>query len=278
MFTRIRKPITTLVLTAGAALFFTAAQAQTARFVSSTGSNANNCTRNAPCRTLQRGIAMTPAGGELQILDSGVYGNAVTIGKSITISAVGVSATVGSITIDAPGATVVLRGLLLNGTSAPGLSSGLAIEEAAVVHIVNCEIERFPGSGIVITAFLAQVLVSQTTARSNGLHGLLLFRPSGGTTRLLIVNSRFERNGSSGIHINGPSQQVMVEHSVSSHNGTRGLFIATNGGGVRISNSVFTFNKIGLENSNGNLLSRGNNTVSSNLTDTVGSIGALTAK
>ena len=270
MFARISRTFATLAIAVTSVIFFTAAEAQTVRYVASNGLNSNNCIRAAPCLTLQRGINRTPAGGELQILDSGFYGSEVIIDKSITISAVGVSATLGGIIVDAPGATVVLRGLLLNGTSAPGLSSGMAVEAAAVVHIVNCEIERFPGSGIVITALLAEVFISQTTARSNGLHGLLLLGSYGTKT---IVNSRFENNGSSGIHISGPSR-VMVEHSVSSHNGTRGLFVA-NSGFATISNSLFTFNNIGLENSDSILYSRKNNTLNRNVTETVGFITTL---
>ena len=94
-----RRILATHLLAAVGALFLTAVQAQTVRYVASNGLNSNDCTREAPCRPLQRGIKKTPDGGEIQILDSGTYGNAVRIDRSITVSAVGVSATVGTIVI-----------------------------------------------------------------------------------------------------------------------------------------------------------------------------------
>src|SRR5262245_45321422 len=60
------------------------AHAQAVRFIGSTGNEANNCTRQAPCLTLQRGIDETPDRGVLQVLDGGAYG-AGTIIRSITV-------------------------------------------------------------------------------------------------------------------------------------------------------------------------------------------------
>ena len=59
------------------------------RYISTTGSNANPCTLARPCRSLQRAIGVTPAGGDIHILDSGFYGNNATIRKSLTISSNG---------------------------------------------------------------------------------------------------------------------------------------------------------------------------------------------
>src|SRR5260370_9339800 len=47
------------------------AQAQT--FVSSAGNDANNCSFAAPCATLDRALAVTSRGGEIGVLDNGVY-------------------------------------------------------------------------------------------------------------------------------------------------------------------------------------------------------------
>jgi len=47
------------------------AHAQAVRFIGSTGNDANNCERLAPCLTLQRGIDETPDRGVLQVLDGG---------------------------------------------------------------------------------------------------------------------------------------------------------------------------------------------------------------
>ena len=56
-------------------------------FVSSTGSDANNCSLATPCRHLQTAVAATAAGGEINILDAAGYngGATVTIDRAISI-------------------------------------------------------------------------------------------------------------------------------------------------------------------------------------------------
>src|SRR5215470_2973464 len=62
------------------------AQAQATRtWVSGVGSDANPCSRTAPCQTFAGAIAKTAAAGEINCLDPGGFG-AVTITKAITIS------------------------------------------------------------------------------------------------------------------------------------------------------------------------------------------------
>jgi len=275
MFARISRTSATLAIAVSSVLFLTAAvQAQPVRFVSSSGLDTNNCTRTAPCRNLQRGIDRTPVRGELQILDSGNYGDNAAIAKSITISAVGVAATVGAIFINKPSATVVLHGILLTGASLGFGSRGITVGAAAAVHIVGCQIERFSDAGITIHADNARVYISNTTVRGNGLHGVHIETTSSGA-RLTISNSRFENNANAGIFLNGTGgSQVTIEHSVLSGNGARGLFVG-NGGIARISNSMVTDNGTGLEQSIGTLQSRGNNTVAGNNTDTSGAIDPI---
>ena len=167
--------------------------AHAVRYIASTGSDANNCSRATPCLTLQRGIDRTPAGSELIILDSGDFGDGATIDKSITISAVGVSATIGGgIIINGAGAIVVLRGLRLNGAGAGG--TGVSVANAAAVHIVDCEIQNFSGTGIAAnTTADVKLFVTATVVRNNSFDGLFFGPGAGGT--LAIDNSRFERNG-----------------------------------------------------------------------------------
>ena len=68
-----------------AALIVTGGQAdaQTIRtYVSTRGSDANPCTRGAPCLTFQGALAKTTAGGEILALNSGDFGP-VTITQSV---------------------------------------------------------------------------------------------------------------------------------------------------------------------------------------------------
>jgi hypothetical protein len=189
-----------------------AAQAHEVRFIASYGNNANLCTRDAPCLTLQRGINSTPAGGELIILDSGDYGNNGTINKSITISAVGVSAALGAgITIDATDATVVLRGLRLNGSGSlynGSGSNGIDIITGSVVHvhIDDCEIDGFDIGINVNTESYPTLSIANSVVRNNFVDGLS-FR-TGTPGQLVVDHSRFEHNGVYGIVIEGGGASI----------------------------------------------------------------------
>src|SRR5215813_6487275 len=105
------------------------AHAQASRtWVSGVGSDANPCSRTAPCQTFAGAISKTAVGGEINCLDPGGFG-AVTITKSITISCEGVTAGVlvsgiNAIIVSDPSGTaiVVLRGLDIEGLGPAFLS------------------------------------------------------------------------------------------------------------------------------------------------------------
>jgi hypothetical protein len=305
---------------AGLALAFSAAVALTTtaeagrvRFVASNGDDANSCVATAPCRTLQRGVEATPAGGELIVLGPGSYGGSLTIGKSITISAIGISATLGNpgnIVINRAGAVVALRGLHLQGAG-PG-ATGIDISAAAAVRIEKCVIERFMGHGISLTSADAELSVMDTIVRDNS--GGLFVNAAG--AQLTVDNSRFEGNVASGIFAG--AGESTITRTVSSGNGGHGIvqqsgrmnvtatttaqnggdgYIVTSGGqmslessvargnddnglgvgfesSARISNSVFTNNGTGLFN-NGILETRQNNTVRGNGTNVSGPLTVI---
>jgi len=202
---------------APAAFSGTAYAADNTRYISIAGSNANPCTLAQPCKTLQRGVAMTPAGGELRILNSGFYGNNATIRKSLTITGNGNTVFLGAaLTVNAPGAVVAVRDLTINGQGT--IHSGIHIAAASTVHIERCVFHRFQSHGISVFSMDADVFVIGTTARDNGASGL------------------FTQPGTQ----------------------------------VRISNSTFTANLIGINNVQGTIETRGNNTVRGNTTNVLG--------
>ena len=198
----------------------TAAQAQTVRYISSAGNNANNCTRAAPCLTLKRGVSRTPAGSELKILDPGAYGSA-NIKKSITISSEVAGATVQNIVVDDFQAVVVLRGLLFHGTvlNSGGIAVGLDIAKAAAVHVIRCEIERYAIHGIHFHGEQgANLFISDSVVRTNGGSGIVIV----GTpiTRLTIDNSRIEDNANNGILASGNIRAAVNRAVISGHGGS----------------------------------------------------------
>jgi hypothetical protein len=210
---------------AAALLLPLAAEAAVTRYVATNGNDSNNCRLNTPCRTLQRGVNRTPAGGELIVLNSGDYGNSLAINDSITISADGVTATLldpGGITINNAGAVVVLRGLHLKGTGVSGVS-GILVQNAAAAHIERSTIESFRSRGIYFTADNAQLFVTDSIVRNNSLSGLQV---EASNARVAIDNSRFENNSSNGVMFVGATQST-ITRSVTSGNSSNGITMNT---------------------------------------------------
>jgi hypothetical protein len=279
------------------------------RYISITGSNANDCTLAAPCRTLRRGIRVTPVGGELHILRSGDYGETVGINKSMTILGHGNTVYLDNpITINSAGAVVALRGLTLNGQGTA--DSGINVLAAAAVHIEGCVIHGFSNNGIEITANGVKVFVLNSISRDNGHDGFRMDGESSST----IDSSRFENNlngvsvisggnatisrsitsGNSGIgtlamggtvsvvstvaaqngfagFVSAQSGVMALESSVANDNVTSGLQVSV-GGIARISNSTFIGNGTGIANMASTVETRQNNTVRGNTTDVSGAL------
>jgi parallel beta helix pectate lyase-like protein len=256
-------------------VFTTIAQAQQASFVSTTGNNANDCSRETPCLTLQRGINAVAAAGVVHILDSGAYGQNIMITKSVTVAATGVVATIGSITINATGGAVALRGLHITGRNNSGFGGTLTVQSAASVHVENCDVEGAAGNsnGMNIDLDDGLVTITQSTFRNNGFYGVLI-TTSSQNAEVVIEQSRF-LNNITGIRNAGSGTQLSIEQSTIAGNSVFGLSVG-NTGIARISNSVAVNNGTGLQNSGaGTLLSRGNNTVNGNTTNTAGGITPL---
>lgn len=210
-----------------------AAHAAAARFVATTGSDANSCTRALPCRSLQRALQAVPIGGEIQILDSGLYIEPLTITKSVTIAGRGVSATLANVVVDTAG-VVVLDTLLFNGKNSGPI--GIFIDDAERVAVEHCLIEKFSGNGIAVDA-PAEIVISDTVSRHNGGHGLSA-TDNGEDTSLTILDSIFSSNGGSGISIAGTA--ATIAGTSASGNGVHG--ITASASRMNISHSVAAMN------------------------------------
>jgi hypothetical protein len=290
------------VLAAGAVVAFSAtAQADNFRYISTSGSNANACTRAAPCRTLHRGAAATPPGGELRILDSGYFGASARIRRAITIAGGGNTVLLGApLVIDRAGAAVTLRDLVLTGEGT--VVRGIDITAPATVLIERCAIHGFVSSGIRIAVAGPAVFVHDTSIHDNGGDGIAL-TGGDGSGRLTLDKVRIQRNGGFGVYLEDiettisrsvvsenaisgialPLGRVNITATIAANNGTDGVFVAgtatlesvvargnggaglmvPNSGVARISNSTFTDNEIGINNF-GMVQTRETNTVHGN--------------
>jgi hypothetical protein len=243
------------------------------------------------------------------VLDSAGYG-AFTITQAVSIIAppgvyAGITVFSGDgITINAGVSdTVILRGLTINNQGSGG--SGVFFSTGGTLHIEGCVVNGFSGGiGIRFRAG-ANLEVKDSIFRGNG-NGIAV-QPASGTAQAVIDEVRLE-NGGEGLFVAGGSTAT-VRNSLASGNSFTGFaaassdianaeldlenclafnnntgisaFSASTGTAtVRVSNSTVTRNNFGLANTGASavLLSRGNNTVEGNQTNTSGTIGSYSAK
>lgn len=270
------------------------------RFVSSAGDDTNPCTLGSPCRSFAAAVAATDAGGEVVVLDSGDYGP-MTIAKALTVLAppgvyagIAVSSGAGVTVNVAASDVVVLRGLTIHGT---GGEDGIIFNSGAgTLHVEDCAISDFTsGSGDGnqgIDANVGRLIVNDTRIKNAGAavrissegyfdrvhfennQQIGLFLVEGvATIRDSVVTG--SPTGIAGDTCCGGTAQLMVENCLVTHNATgiRGDGVDS---AVRVANSVIVNNSaFGLQQSNSaSLLSRGDNTVEGNATDTDGTIGS----
>ena len=219
------------------------AHAQVARtWVSGTGSDSNassNCSITAPCQTFAGAIAVTSAGGEIDVLSPGGYGT-LTITKAISIindgaGEAGVLASgANGITISAgPGDVVNLRGLFVNGIGA-GID-GIAVTSGGTVNVQNCLIQGFASIGLFVepSSGTTAVKIQDSTIIQNGAG--VEFKPSGGATVTAFVDhTRIDHNTGGGLRADGSGGgpvNVAVSDSSISGNSSNGVNAVSGSGG-----------------------------------------------
>jgi hypothetical protein len=289
------------------ALFASASLAQQRTFVSGLGNDGNPCNRAAPCRTFTQALSLTNPGGEVVVLDSAGYG-AFAITQSVTVQAppgvyAGISVFSGDgISINAGGTdTVILRGLTVNDQGSSG--AGIDFSTGGMLHVESCVVSGFGtssgischgggkmevkdsivrGNGTGISVFgLSAVAVDHVRLEANQNSGLV----AQDGARVSIENSVASSNefGLSALSSSASAAELTIESCVVSNNAINGITARSDSTGVatvRLSGSTVTENGIGLSKFAGPalLLSRGNNTVEGNITNTAGTIGSYTGK
>ena len=123
-------------------------------WVSSGGSDIQPCTHEFPCATFAEALTRTAAGGEIDVLDAGSFGQ-VTITKPVTIDGTGLIAAInvcvgciGISVITATNDVVILRGLTINGFGTGG--SGIFVSNPGNVIIEDVKVVGFASAGVAV--------------------------------------------------------------------------------------------------------------------------------
>lgn len=151
----------------------------------------------------------------------------------------GVTAAAGGngITISAAGATVILRELTVTGNNGAG-ANGIQISAAAPVYIERSVVTDFNSDGIFYNTN-GRLFITDTISRDNGGDGVNV-NGLGGTARVNIDGSRFERNGSDGIDFNDGNFEASITNSLASDNDGDGVQVGSSSGAVRVQISQTT--------------------------------------
>jgi hypothetical protein len=262
--------------------FSTAAHAQATRtWVSGTGSDANPCSRTAPCQTFSGALTKTATGGEISALDPGGFGT-ININKAITLNGDGTLASIlnagttgiiVNITTNLTTDKVVIRNVSIQGAGTG--TDGIRIIDGAEVIVDNVTIGGITDAGVDITqsqsgnVFLKNVRISKAAVgvRSQSTVGTVSGEwenvdidgmtshgfEAVNNTQFTIRNLEVSRCGGSGVRSAAATVQLAIENSVSSGNNFGFEAVV---GAVRIANCGMFFNNT---NCSTGVLSAGNN-------------------
>lgn len=265
------------------------AHAQATRtWVSGVGDDANPCSRTAPCKTFAGAISKTAAAGEINCLDPGGFG-AVTVTKSMTISCeagtagVLVSGTNGIIFNAAATDYLFLKGLDIEGLGT-GIN-GISFLNGGFLHVEDCVIRRFSGSGISITAGGATgFAITRTTVFSNGNGstggGIRIAPAAGGTSKGVIDRVVADRNTFGlAADASGGSVNLNVNDSTATNSTLAGM-VGVGGAGtvnMMIMRSTASNNSTGIQNAGGTSNVRvGQSAIQGNTTGVSGTVSSYT--
>jgi hypothetical protein len=277
-------------------------------FVSTTGSDANDCTVGHDCRSFTRALAVTNSGGEILALTSGGYGPmSITQAVSIlaTTGAASITVTSGNGVVISAGASdrIVLKGLSI--TQAGGLVAVYAIGYGDL-SIDNCTVTGGVHGIYAGGDASSMAMISDTTVRDENGDGFEMQAPA------VLVRCRSFRNGGSGLNVydsmtsapkvvatdfisaggeygvqvvalnSGHDVEVALDHAVLSHSAFDGVRCGAIQGStahVSITNSSVVYNGLyGLNADSGSISSMKNNMVIGNSAATNGTIDAITAE
>lgn len=241
------------------------ANAQATRtWVSAVGSDANPCSRTAPCQTFAGAFSKTFINGEIDAIDPGGYGT-VNITKSITIDGTGTLASIlasgttgvivnlNDLTGNDPNKIVRLRGLTINGAGPSGTvgtrtgTRGINISSAnpaqPKVNIEDVVIDGFVNEGILFNSNGGHLVVSNSSVRNNGTAGVRVDSGGVNTNFVTLLNSNFNLNVQEGIRIEDNVRATMTNSSAS-NNGLNGVaaVASTSASQVEVSNSTIANN------------------------------------
>jgi hypothetical protein len=237
----------------------------TRTWVSGTGSDANPCSRTAPCQTFSGAFSKTAINGEIDALDPHGFGT-LTVSKSITIDGSGTFASVlasgttgftinlTSAVASDPLRTVRLRGISINGTGSCGAGCGsrsgirginvsTANTTQPKVVLEDIVIDGFVNEGILFAANGGDLTLSNVSIRNNGTAGLRADSFGANTVFVSVNNSSSNINAQEGFRFED-NVRGTITYSTANNNTLNGyVVIATTASQMNVDHSTAANNR-----------------------------------
>jgi len=266
-------------------LFAVQAHAAQTAYVSATTSSPGACTQTAPCTTIAAGLAAANAGGEVVILDSATYNEALNITKTVVITAPNRPIIVppsgsSAFTLATANVTLSLSGVIIDG--AGGTASGINVTNGRNLFVSDTSIRNFSGAGVAAiyvtppSGVNFNIFVTGSSTSGNNA-GIVADGSAGGTARATVRSSLVSVNTNGGLIAlaNGPGNAVFLLHQVLVQG--NGVGLATSGtAGFLVDDCRITGNSKGISAGPGSfVLSYGNNNLNGNFGNDGGFTGSV---
>jgi hypothetical protein len=206
-------------------------------FVSVSGSDANICSRTAPCLTFAHAVTVTSPGGEIDCLSGGDFGP-VVIATPLTIDCGGGAGGIGGdgsanlINITATSGSIVLRNLAINsfGSASYGI---LASAFNGTLTVQHCAIfGGFAGAGIRFAPNNGRGSLQVSDSAVNDSAIGILVNPPAGVIASVVLNRVELNNNVFGLDFEGAGIVAgTLRQSVVALSSQTGI-VASSGGGV----------------------------------------------
>ncbi|QGM45763.1 right-handed parallel beta-helix repeat-containing protein [Methylocystis heyeri] len=245
-----------------------------AAWVSGSGQDIAGCGPQAsPCRTFQyvHDNILGSGGGDILVRDSGSFGPlSITKPVSVINDGVGTAGTGApsgqvAISINAPGANVVLRGLSVDGVG--GAYGGVGVVAVGNLTVKDSFIQNFTQFGVAFSENYVTVKfsMSNTTIQNIGVYGIAL-NNFGGSLQANISGSHIFNNGT-GLFLDSVAPcQALITDTIISGNGT-GIYVNGAGSMALLRRSAITWNGTGYKIiNNGSIMSYQDNSIYGNAT------------